>query len=168
VDLGDSIQLEAVGSLDVAEMVWDSPIPLSCYDCLSPYITPTLDSVTIAVQLFSEDGCTNRDEITVYVKKNRLVYIPNAFSPNGNRRNDFFSVFTGKGVSAIRFLRVYNRWGGQIYESKNLTLGDKRNGWDGLQENEEPALPGVYVYVVEVEFLDGEVRQYRGDFTLFK
>lgn len=168
IELGDSIQLEAVGSEDIDSVFWESPTMLSCSNCLYPWITPTADSMTIGVQLFTVEGCTGRDEIVVRVKKDRRVYIPNAFSPNGNRKNEFFSVFTGKGTKSIRFLRVYNRWGGLIYESRNLTLGDKKNGWNGNYKNEDPALPGVYIFVVEVEFLDGEVKQYRGDFTLYK
>ncbi len=168
VELGDSVQLMAVGSEDIETVIWESPIALSCNDCLNPWIRPFNDSIPIAVQLFTEEGCTNRDSILVRVDRFRRVYIPNAFTPNGNRKNEFFSVFTNKETKRINYLKVFNRWGGQIYEDQGLTLGDKKNGWDGNHKNGRAALPGVYIYIVEVEFWDGEVRQYRGDFTLYK
>ncbi|MFK7808679.1 MAG: gliding motility-associated C-terminal domain-containing protein, partial [Saprospiraceae bacterium] len=168
VELGDSIQLLALGSEDVDSVFWESPTLLSCYDCLDPWILPTDDSLRVGVQLYTPDGCTNRDSILIEVVKFRKVYIPNAFSPNGNRKNEFFSVFNSKEVRNINFLKVYNRWGGVVYEDRDLALNDKKNGWDGTHKNGRDALPGVYIFVVEIEFLDGLVQQYRGDFTLYK
>lgn len=83
------------------------------------------------------------------------VYIPNAFSPNGDGVNDRFRVFTGNEgcVPLTDFeLSVFDRWGGVVY------VGDDRSGWDGTVQKGRPANPGAYVYVLA--YFDG-VQQVR-------
>ena len=112
-----------------------------------------------------------RKSETVFVEldANRNVYIPNIFSPNGDGRNDDFAVFACLGVKTITSARLFDRWGGLLYEG---TLLDPAclNGtrlWDG-SKNGETMPPGVYVYMIEIEFLDGVVLTYRGDVTLIR
>ncbi|SER31378.1 T9SS type B sorting domain-containing protein [Neolewinella agarilytica] len=105
----------------------------------------------------SSDGCTVMDSTRVIVLKDRPVYAPTAFSPNGDGVNDRFRLESGPAVEVVEFLRVYDRWGGLRYS------GDNRPGWDG-----ELAAAGIYVWVAEVLFVDGERRQLRGDVMLVR
>jgi gliding motility-associated-like protein len=67
-----------------------------------------------------------------------IIYIPNAFSPNGNGNNDLFQVF-GKNISLVR-LQIYNRWGEKVFDTPDIN-----EGWDGsFKGSPQPA--GVYVY----------------------
>ena len=110
--------------------------------------------------------------IQVDVDKNRNVFIPNVFAPNnaGFDTNDRFGIFTGSGVSRINFAQVYNRWGAlvaDVPETRVEGIGELIQVWDGFLKG-EVANQGTYVYIIEVEFIDGEVLLYRGDVALLR
>jgi gliding motility-associated-like protein len=64
-------------------------------------------------------------------------------------------------------LAIYDRWGNALYYRTDLPVNDPSAGWDGTFRDKMMD-PGVYVYVVEVELVDGSVRLYKGDVTLVK
>src|SRR5436190_15409756 len=68
------------------------------------------------------------------------IYIPSAFTPNGDGMNDGFGV-KGEGIKKFRML-IYNRWGEVVFESTN-----PRQLWDGKFRG-DPAEEGTYVYQV--------------------
>jgi gliding motility-associated-like protein len=69
------------------------------------------------------------------------IWIPNAFTPNGDDENDFF---LPKGINIEEFhMLIFNRWGEQLFESYEL-----ENGWDGIYQGENCPI-GVYVYLIE-------------------
>jgi gliding motility-associated-like protein len=113
------------------------------------------------------DGCEGQDQIRVNVSKARLVYIPNAFTPNGDGENDKWRVFTGPGVRKILGVQLFDRWGNHVFS--NLSPEDPNregsSGWDGRIDG-GLLHPGVYVYLVEIQFIDGRIFIYRGDVTL--
>ena len=95
------------------------------------------------------------------------VFIPNAFSPNGDGLNDFFSIYGGP-LSATKILtfRIYTRWGEMVFQRENFNM-DNLSGWDGRIDGQVP-IPGVYVYWIEIEQLGGRRKQYKGDVTLVR
>ena len=108
------------------------------------------------------NGCSTTD--TVWIKNDCYLSIPNTFSPNNDGVNDYFfpRQRLSAGVSSFR-LDVYNRWGQLIFETKNI---DGR-GWDGkLNGVDQPE--GVYIYIIEVQFKDGEAQHYKGNVTLLR
>ena len=107
------------------------------------------------------------DEIVVRVRKDRLIYIPNAFTPNDDGFNDLFMIHGGQGVKQIKTFRIFNRWGEILYEGYNFQPNDPDFGWNG-KFKEERLNPGVFVYLAEVEFIDGRVEIYKGDVTLVR
>jgi len=111
-------------------------------------------------------NCQASDEILVTVEKKRNVYIPNTFSPNGDGLNDLFSVAMGEDVARILSLKIFNRWGAQVYGRENIEPNELV-GWDGNQGSEKSE-NGVYVFVAEVLFKDGFKQVYRGDLTLMR
>lgn len=171
VTLGDSVDLGIVsfqGGFPIDSMIWVSAgSDLSCVNCPMPNIKPTEESM-IMLTIIDSTGCLATDEMIVFVDATRKVYIPNAFSPNDDGINDVFQVFTGKGVERISSMQLFNRWGGQVFGASNIDPDrNGTTGWNGTS-NGNQLDPGVYVYVIQVEFSDGKVITYKGDVTLVR
>ena len=84
----------------------------------------------------------------VSVEKPYALYAPNAFSPDGDGINDFFSI-SGQSLSDFQ-IEVYNRWGQMVYKSKNIS-----DNWNG-KYNGKDLPPGTYVYKVKTTSLLSE------------
>jgi gliding motility-associated-like protein len=98
----------------------------------------------------------------------REFFIPNVFSPNGDGLNDFFFISSHpEAVSSIPLLRIYDRWGGLVYEGVELTPNQPEDGWDGNVKG-EPINPAVFTWVAEIVFTDGKSTTLYGDVTLMK
>ncbi len=180
VDLGSSISLnlEISGDAPIEDIFWaqnggpiDTAFLCSNNPCDNPIVNP-LDNTTYTAFVTDINGCMSEGSITVEVDKNRNVYIPNVFAPNnrGFDTNDRFSVFTGSGVSQINYAQVFNRWGAIVADVGTVrieSIGQIIQVWDG-QLKGEPANQGVYIYIVEVEFIDGQRLLYRGDVALLR
>jgi gliding motility-associated-like protein len=169
IDLGDSIALIPIiqSIVGIDEYMWNNGTTLTCDDCPEPTAFPQ-GSTTYTLTVIDQNGCMGSDNITIKVSKRRYVFIPDAFSPNLDGVNDVFTVFTGKGVVSINNMRVFNRWGDMMYENANIepsSLGSV--GWDG-RFNGKMMDTGVYVYAVEITFLDGTTLLYKGDVTLIQ
>jgi gliding motility-associated-like protein len=108
------------------------------------------------------DGCSASD--SVYVSNNCYINIPNAFSPNGDGNGDYFlpRQALSKGVSKFN-MNIYNRWGQLLFTSNSIN----GRGWDGKYNNQPQDL-GVYVYLVDVTFVDGTRESYEGNVTLLR
>ncbi|MBK8195951.1 MAG: gliding motility-associated C-terminal domain-containing protein [Lewinellaceae bacterium] len=81
--------------------------------------------------IVDSSGCMASDMVTVIVNKIRDIYIPNAFSPDGNGINDVFTIYGGIAAESVLVFRIYNRWGGLIYEGTNFPLNSESDGWRG-------------------------------------
>ena len=90
---------------------------------------------------YNEYGCSDTLVDTIRVDDPFTLFIPSAFSPNGDGVNDRF-MFNMSGISKM-YMEIYNRWGEIVYSSSN-----PYDGWDGTFHNNGKALPsGVYTYV---------------------
>jgi gliding motility-associated-like protein len=88
------------------------------------------------------------------------IYVPTAFTPNGDGRNDVLLVY-GAGISAIDF-RVFDQWGAEIFRTQSPGAG-----WDGTRRGKaQPS--GVYVYAVEVTMADGSRQTAKGAVNLIR
>ncbi len=110
-------------------------------------------------------GCTDTDDMTVFVIANREVRIPNVFSPNDDGYNDYFTAYNVKAGVQIDELMIFDRWGELIFDKKNIPLGDHYKGWNGRFKGQK-VNSGVYVYLIKVRFLDDEVINFAGDITV--
>lgn len=173
VELGDSIRLRPDIFPGGAPIVEDSTrwtpltnISFQGGNPISPYVSP-IEDTKYTITVIDENNCTEEASILVKVDRNRNVFIPNAFSPNNDATNDQFKIFTGPGVKAINYLKVFNRWGEMIYAQENLELNayGQVNGWDGTYKNKLVDI-GTYIYITEIEFLDGRVLLYKGDVNI--
>jgi len=120
-------------------------------------VSQTFNACVVA---FNPAGCTDTACINVTVKIIPGVDVPNAFSPNGDGKNDRVFI-RGFGITKVSW-RIYNRWGELVYFSN-----DYLQGWDGKQSGK--LLPqDVYHYVLDVEFSDGNKTIKKGDITLLR
>jgi len=171
VELGDSMyQLnpEVTSSLPLDSIIWSPGDFLSATNILTPIVEP-LENTQYTLTITDINGCTASASVLVELDRNRNVYVPNGISPNGDGRNDEFRVYACRGVRSIQSARLFDRWGGLIYEG--LDLAPVCDGglvlWDGEINGQEAPI-GVYVYVIEVEFIDGVTFTYRGDVTVVR
>ncbi|MCC6727672.1 MAG: gliding motility-associated C-terminal domain-containing protein [Saprospiraceae bacterium] len=169
VKYGESITLTAISSLTESELdsiVWTGGTYLSCTDCLDPVATP-LEQTNFVVTLH-KGQCLATDSLTVYVDIDEAgVYVPTAFSPNGDGNNDRFMIYSGPTVERIKSFLVFDRWGEKVYEYMDFDPKDPARGWNG-QLDGQPMNPAVYVWFAEVQFIDGSVRVLEGDVTLMR
>lgn len=164
--LGERIRLSAIANMPLTAPVWLPADGLSCTDCPAPELMP-LRTTTYTFGGFSEDGCYGADSVTILVLRIRDVFIPNAFSPNGDGFNDRFNVFGGPEVAQIRRFRVFSRWGELVFEKNNFPANAQDAGWDGAFRG-KPMGQGVFVWQAEIEFIDGVIGFYEGNVTLLR
>ncbi|MEM9919870.1 MAG: T9SS type B sorting domain-containing protein [Bacteroidota bacterium] len=126
-----------------------------------------LVSSTYAVEITDGNGCQAADELQIRLIKEREVYFPNVFTPNGDGLNERFYPQAGRDVSSIRYLRIFDRWGALIYEIYNFQPNDPAAGWDGFFKS-QLLDPNVFVYMAEVEFIDGYRSVFSGDVALVR
>lgn len=169
VNLGDSVLMQIVTSPAFSELdsvIWYPADLVSCDTCQSNIIYPT-QQTTIKV-VIDEGGCIGEDNITVFVKKEHPIYVPNAFSPNGDGVNDVVTVFGGKQVKNIKSFLIFSRWGEAVYQLFNFQPNDLlNNAWDGKHRGEQ-LNPAVFSWFAEVEFTDGKIEIFEGSLTLVK
>ncbi len=178
VDLGPDIHIvfgqdtqllalvqNAVGLVQYAWSQEDS-IWLSCLDCSNPSVYalefPTYFNIVVTDSM----GCQDRDQILISVEKLRKVYVPTGFTPNGDFVNDLLLVH-GQNNSKVLDFKVFDRWGEMVFQLKDFAFNDEKMGWDG-NFREQPCDPGVYVWILEVEYVDGVREVFKGNTTLIR
>ena len=168
LSFGDNIQLSAqINQLPGNDFVftWFPADGLSCTGCDAPYAMPIQTTNYTVTATNTITGCSASDLIAVLVDKEREVFIPNIFSPDYDGTNDVFMVFGGRGVVEVSSMLVYDRWGELIFENANFSTDAPQQGWDGTFRGRSMN-PGVFLYIIEVEFIDGVRVKYSGDVTL--
>ena len=95
------------------------------------------------------------------------IFIPNVFSPNGDGTNDVFYISTNSEVEEVLTLRIFDRWGGLLFENSNFPPNDPALGWDGRSSGTFMQ-PGVYVYWANLRTVDGLEIVKIGDVTLVR
>ncbi len=172
--LGDSLlispDLDNAAGLPIYKWKSLSPDSLRCDNarmCDAIWVKPQQGN-TYMVEVTDANGCKAQSRIRVNLQKPRGVYVPTGFSPNGDTNNDLLTVL-GKSRQTKRVLhfRIYDRWGELVYEDRDFKVNDASRGWDGNARGRE-CLPGVYVWQVEVEYMDGYREAAQGQTTLLR
>ena len=165
LNFGDSTLLEAeVNSLAVQSYIWTPTTYLRQPADQATWAKPT-ETQTYEVQVEDTSGCKATDRILVMVNKKTRVYIPNIINHRSDTYNNVLTVFAGPEVTNVRFLKVYDRWGECLYEGLDLPTNDPQFGWPGTYRGKN-VLPGVYIYVTEVQYFDGSTEVFSGDVTV--
>lgn len=162
--LGTQIPLTSITSSDVVTWNWSPADYLSCSNCPSPLSTP-LSQKTYTLTVTNGNGCIASDMIVLKLQcQENRVFIPGAFSPNGDGKNDVFSIM---GISVVKHLVIYSRWGTPVYEQHNYIASIRSNGWDGTYKG-EPLPSGTYAYFAEMECPSGGSFTKRGTVVLVR
>lgn len=165
--MGDGFHLRPTLSGALISWQWrgDNLDWLSCTNCPYPFVRPR-ETSTFELTIADANGCSDRDSIIFFIVDPE-VYIPNAFTPNGDGVNDRITVYGGEGLSQIYSLRVFDRWGILLFSRNNISLNMESKGWDGRFNGQEMDA-GVYVLIAEVDFLNGRRQLYKQDITLIR
>lgn len=170
LSLGDSvfIRTSVFNTDNLTTYFWTDPLPgsLRCPTCADSWARP-FNNVEYTVQVQNEFGCRDSASIRLLVNKNKNIYFPNVFMPAAENPDNGYFYGSGDGYAIVSRLSVYSRWGEQLYEARDITLNDARAGWDGTFRG-QLMLPGVYTWVAEIAFLDGDSAIYAGDVTLIR
>lgn len=157
IAIGNSTQLNA--SNTTGNWSWSPPTGLSNANIQNPVASPTV-TTTYTVTYTDAFGCTTSDTVTVDVFAAYDVWLPEAFSPNGDGHNDVFYV-RGAGIKTLEFV-VYDRFGEKVFESTAIA-----DGWDGTFRG-APVNTGIYVWYVKADYYDGRSVSKKGDVSLVR
>jgi gliding motility-associated-like protein len=161
VVVGQPVQLNAEGGVSY---IWTPSTGLNNPSIKNPIGTygPEVDSIHYVVEVFNSAGCSETDTMTVVVfKTNPYVFVPSAFTPNGDGRNDILKP-VAVGVKQINYFRIFNRWGQLMFSTTA-----NGHGWDGRLGG-TPQTTNVYVWMVEAEDYTGKKVFLKGTSTLIR
>ena len=169
VSLGDSISITLMITSAVPyTLEWNllsGEDIFNCSNCDSINVIPLFDAQYELIAT-DENGCQSSITFSITVDKNRDVFVPNAFSPDGNGFNDIFYIQSQNDIPIATF-KIFDRWGALVYETEDCYTNDSSCGWDGSFSNEN-LNSGVFIYFIQLEFIDGVTLEFTGDITLVK
>jgi len=153
---------QELSSSNDQEIILDAGISNCTYNWSTNEITQTITVETNGlywVEASNNSNCSARDSLNVIFSDN-YHFLPNAFSPNGDGHNDKLFV-RGDDVKEVSLI-IYNRLGHKLFETTNINTG-----WDGFFKGQLQDID-VYVYVLEVTFLDGKTIVKKGNVALLR
>ena len=153
---GDTAVLDGVVKGTAINFFWSPSLDINDIHAIQPKVYPMQDRI-YNLQVESTVGCgmaTDAVEVKVY----KDLFIPNAFTPNGDGINDYFRILPFDNYKVLQFL-IYNRWGTVVYKATDFT-----NGWDGNCKG-LPQQSGSYIYHLIMQNTSG--RKIVKDGTVF-
>ena len=160
--VGQTAQLFATDDIDYLYS-WEQDTSLSEYFIYDPEASPRTTTIYY-LTVTNQFGCRTLDSVVVNIKEPicglPVVFVPNAFSPDGDGHNDVLMV-NGNNITEMS-IAVYNRWGQKVFESM-----DQNMGWDGTF-NGEALPPDVYGFYMQCTCDDGSSQFVKGNITLLR
>lgn len=145
---------------------WEASNGLSCLDCSNPEIIPPFDS-QYRLSVVNEWSCRDTAEVQVIIDPEKLMFVPNAFSPNADGINDYFEFFPGCGVKKLISMQVFDQWGNQVFASGSMDYRPNWRFWDGYIRGKK-AESGNYIWRSKIELIDGRFEELSGLVSLFR
>ncbi|MEL7249297.1 MAG: gliding motility-associated C-terminal domain-containing protein [Bacteroidota bacterium] len=179
VDLGEDLTIKLGEVANFEPLILPDPgaietvkwTPRELLDCDTCLFASTLNDLayTNDFRLTVQDslGCTATDNIRVIVLRNGSIYVPSAFSPDDDGINDVLFAQAGSEIEWIESFQVFNRWGEQVFKFSDGPPNDPSIGWDGTHRGEQ-LNAAVFVYVIEIRFVDGQTTVIGGDVMLLR
>ncbi len=159
IDLGGSASLIATSSIPGGTYLWVPDDYLDCETCPITTASPPQEIVYL-VTYVDVNGCSGSDSVRVFVNFIEALGVADAFSPNGDGTNDVIYV-KGFGLESIKF-QIYNKYGEKVFESQTQDIG-----WDGTYRGKDQN-PGVFTWVLEYQFVNGNSGVLNGTTTLVR
>ena len=141
----EQIRVESSNDYDITEILSEDLSSVTC-----------LNANAIEIELVATDVCDEEDrcETGVDLLPDPEIYIPNVFTPNGDRSNDYFTAYGNESVDYIISMVIFNRWGSKIYESENIDINEDQQGWDGRYVDTQEQTQ-VFTYLIKIMDLFG-------------
>ena len=139
---------------------WSPPGHISNPFIANPTATLINDEVFI-LTVKNELGCAAHDTVKLRVLKGPSFYVPNAFSPNADGKNDLFRP-TAVGISSMEYFRIFNRYGEIVFETRDI-----HQGWNGTFRGIKQNI-GNYVWMIKATDRFGEVKMLKGNVVLVR
>ena len=163
---GQPLQLKALASNPSAnQFSWTPSTGLNFSNIYNPVATINTqngESFTYQVKVATTNGCYGKDEVKVTVYKTApSIFVPTAFTPNGDGRNDLILPVCA-GISQLNFFRIYNRWGQLVFSTTEVG-----RGWDGTIGG-QPQATGSFVYLVQATDYTGKSISQKGTLVLIR
>jgi len=153
------MQFQPIGETNPTSLKFNlSSLDLEIEDSIGFMVAAIKDS------LISDTSFSNK----IFIAPKSRVYVPNAFSPNGDNLNEVFKpismfLYNDKTNSVYGYnFEIYSRWGEKVFYTNDVS-----KGWDGNYLG-KPSLEGVYLWRVDALGIDGVYHTYKGTFTLIK
>ncbi len=170
VDFGATLTLTPSigGNQEDIEFFWTSPNidNFDCVDCENPVVRNITIPFEAQLKVINRAKCEATDVVKVWVNTETQVSVPTGFTPNGDGNNDVLIIF-GKENIIVNSFEVFSRWGEKMFTRTNFSTNDPSSGWDGTWKG-ETVVPGVYVWVAEVQYEDGRLEQLQGTTQLIR
>ena len=166
IGLGDTLCLRTAFNFTPETIAWTPQ--LACTDPACEMIcAQPLTDLTLTVEATDANGCSALDTARIRVEPTSDVFVPNVFMPEAESPNNRFFVQTDQSIRIVRRLAIADRWGNLLLEIESAPPNDPNAGWDG-QYRGRPMPPGAYVWVAEMETLDGRILTRAGNVTLIR
>lgn len=158
ITTGQAFQLHATGGNQYS---WSPAFGLSDPDIADPVVHWNQDiAYKVRVGQLPE-GCFADDTINIKYIVGPDIYVPTAFTPNGDGMNDVFRPIP-VGIKKMAYFRIYNRWGQMVFETVQYM-----KGWDGSFKG-KPADAGAYIWMVGGEDYTGNEIEKKGTVLLIR
>ena len=172
---GQSISLTANSLTPIEFYSWYPQQSVDCNSCQTAIITPEENGRYLVIAT-DFNGCHGMDEINIEVISSCYadIFIPNAFTPNGDGSNDILYI-RSNGELALQYWRIFDRWGREVYHTTDI-----RDGWNGdflgsgeagffrKSQPDLKAMGGVYVYHLQATCSDGSTVFVKGNVTMLR
>ena len=141
INIGDSVILNATVKGTSVSFYWSPPNFVNDIHSVTPKVYP-IENAVYTLTANSTVGCGSATS-SIKIKVYKNIFIPNAFTPNDDGKNDKFGIIAADNYKQFKLL-IFNKWGGIIYSTTDIN-----NGWDGRFKGElQPT--GPYVYYFEI------------------
>jgi gliding motility-associated-like protein len=157
VAINQPLQLQATGSLFYA---WMPTTGLNDPNIANPVATLQND-ITYTVKVSDDIGCEDSDALRIKTYKGPEIYVPTAFTPNNDGRNDILRPIV-IGMKQFDYFRIYNRWGQLVFSSS-----DYRQGWDGSFKGSPQGME-TFTWMARAVAYTGQVIERKGSFVLIR
>ena len=167
IKLGADLDFDPIYSVDFTTHNWSGNGQFDCADCPLVNFLP-FQSSQVVLQVTDDNNCMAGDSLFISVDADNLVHLPNVFSPNDDRVNDQMTInYFGRSVINVPSFKVYDRFGGLVHELIDFAPTSGAPLWDGYLSNALVS-SGVYSYVLNVTYINGESQQLYGSVTVIR
>lgn len=161
------LSIQNVDPTSIDQIMWTGGSDYDCASCLTTNVIPRIGQNDFRATIIDSDGCSSEATISVDIRFDIDLFVPNSFTPNDDGINDYFNVYNVKNNLVSDRFQIYNRFGDIIYNGRQIPLNNPIEGWNGKVSNEiQPE--GVYIYVITFMDEEGRKQVFKGDVTLLR